>query len=69
MAYYLDTGAVECLIVPDSFNVGYQSLTESVKCLRNLLYRMQDTTVSHTVIRREDLFTKENQDILFTMSQ
>lgn len=69
VAYYLDTGAVECLIVPDSFNVGYQSLTESVKCLRNLLYRMQDTTVSHTVIRREDLFTKENQDILFTMSQ
>lgn len=67
--YYLDTGAVECLIVPDEFNVGYQSLTESVKCLRNVLYGMQDATVSHTVIRREDLFTKENQEILFTMSQ
>ena len=26
--YYLDTGSVECLVVPDEFNVGYQSLTE-----------------------------------------
>ncbi len=68
-AYYLDTGIVECLIVPDEFNVGYQSLTECVKCLRDILHRMQDATVSHTVIRREDLFTKENQEILFTMSQ
>lgn len=68
-AYYLDTGVVECLIVPDEFNVGYQSLTQSVKCLRDFLYGMKDATVSHTVIRREDLFTKENQEILFTMSQ
>lgn len=68
-AYYLDTGVVECLIVPDEFNVGYQSLTQSVKCLRDFMYGMQDTTVSHTVIRREELFTKENQELLFTMSQ
>lgn len=67
--YYLDTGVVECLIVPDEFNVGYQSLAECVKALRGVLYGMQDTTVSHTAIRREELFTKENQEILFTMSQ
>ncbi len=68
-AYYLDTGAVNCLIVPDEFNVGYQSLTESAKNLRELWYRMRGTTVSYKAIRREELFTKENQEILFTMSQ
>lgn len=68
-AYYLDTGAVECLIVPDEFNVGYQSLTESAHNLKELFYRMQDITVSYTSIRQEELFTKENQEILFTMSQ
>ena len=26
--YYLDTGRVQCLVVPDEFNVGYQSLEE-----------------------------------------
>ncbi len=68
-AYYLDTGAVECLIVPDEFNVGYQSLTEAASQLRELFYRMRDRTVSYTAIRQEELFTKENQEILFTMSQ
>lgn len=68
-AYYLDKGEVGCLIVPDGFNVGYQSLTQTVKSLREFLYTMKDITVSYTVIRRDELFTKENQEILFTMSQ
>ena len=67
--YYLDTGAVECLVVPDEFSVGYQSLTETAKCLQNYFYMMEDHTVSHTVLRREELFSEKNQKILFTMSQ
>ena len=67
--YYLDTGYVECLVVPDEFNMGYQSLTESVEALRHFFRKTQDKTVSHTVIRRQELFSKENQEILFTMSQ
>lgn len=67
--YYLDTGFAECLVVPDEFNVGYQSLIEAAAFLNNLRPSGTKRTVSHTVIRRETLFSKENQEILFTMSQ
>lgn len=67
--YYLDGGYTECLVVPDEFNVGYQSLTEAVAGIRHPFGRMQDVAVSYTVMRRENLFSEENQEILFTMSQ
>ncbi len=67
--YYLDTGFARCLVVPDEFNVGYQSMTEISKSLGNYFNKAQSKTVSHMVIRRETLFSKENQDILFTMSR
>ena len=67
--YYLDTKVVECLVVPDAFNVGYQSLTEVAKGLKHSFYKMSDKTVSYTIIRKDTLFSKENQEILFTLSQ
>lgn len=67
--YYLDTGTVECLIVPDGFSMGYQSLTETAENLGHYFRKMKSRMVSHTVIRREELFTRKNQEILFTMSQ
>lgn len=67
--YYLDTGKAECLIVPDEFYIGYESLTEAAEYLENSFKKMQDKTVSYTVLRRETLFSKENQELLFTMSQ
>lgn len=67
--YYLDTGIAGCLVVPDEFNVGYQSLTEAAESLAHSSYKMQDRTVSYTVLRRQILFTRENQEIIFTMSQ
>ncbi len=67
--YYLDMGDVECLVVPDDFQLGYQSLAETAKRLKRRFYTMSGSTVSHTVLRREDLFLEENQEILFTMNQ
>lgn len=67
--YYLDTGSVECLVVPDRFQMGYQSLTEVVRSMNSYLRKMENGQVSHTVIRRDTLFSRENQEILFTMSQ
>ena len=67
--YYLDTGIVGCLVVPDEFNVGYQSLKEAAESLTHYLHKMQDRTVSYNVIRRDNLFSRENQEIIFTMSQ
>ncbi len=68
-AYYLDVGAVQCLIVPDEFNIGYKSLTEVAKKLKSYSYKLKNQRVSYAVIRRDELFSEKNQKILFTMSQ
>lgn len=67
--YYLDTGNAECLVIPDEFNMGYQSMTEVAEALRNYFYKIQSRTISYKAIRTEELFTEENQKIIFTMSQ
>lgn len=67
--YYLDTGAVECLVVPDMFHVGYESLTELVNKLEKGFYEDENPQISYTVVRKENLFSKENQEVIFTMSQ
>ena len=67
--YYLDTGFAECLVVPDEFNVGYESLTEIAGSIKKPLREIKSREVSYTVIRKDTLFSKENQEILFTMSQ
>lgn len=67
--YYLDTGIVECLVVPDDFQTGYHSLSEAVRMVRNRFYRGEDHSISWKTLRREELFLEENQDLLFTMCQ
>ena len=67
--YYLDKGIAECVVVPDEFNVGYQSLSEVARKLDHYFENMKKQTVSYSVIRKETLFSKENQEQLLTMSQ
>lgn len=67
--YYLDTGSAECLVVPDTFNVGYQSLTEIAEHLKHSFRKLRNQEISYNVLRRDTLFLKENQEIIFTMSQ
>lgn len=67
--YYLDKGIAECVVVPDEFNVGYQSLSEVARKLDHYFENMKKPTVSYSVIRKETLFSKENQELLLTMSQ
>ena len=67
--YYLDKGIAEGVVVPDEFNVGYQSLSEVARKLDHYFENMKKQTVSYSVIRKETLFSKENQELLLTMSQ
>lgn len=67
--YYLETHAVECLVVPDEFGVGYESLSKTAESLGHFLHKGSSQQVSHTVLRREQLFSRENQELLYTMSQ
>ena len=64
--YYLDTGVA---VVPDEFNMGYESLTEMSKKVKGSLYQLQEKEISYTILRQDTLFSKENQELLFTMSQ
>ena len=67
--YYLDKGIAECVVVPDEFNVGYQSLSEVARKLDHYFENMKKQTVSYSVIRKETMFSKENQELLLTMSK
>ena len=67
--YYLDTGRASCLVVPDGFQMGYQCMTLLAQKMDHYFYKMEDLVVPHRAIRRDNLFSRENQDMLFTMSQ
>ena len=67
--YFLDNSTIECLVVPDEFSIGYQSLREAAQNHGKRFRRMQCSHVTYYVLRRETLFSEKNQEILFTMSQ
>lgn len=67
--YYVDSGSAQCLVVPDEFNIGYQAFAEVANKVGSRFYKMRNRTVSYTVMRRGNLFSKENQEIIFTMNQ
>ncbi len=67
--YFLDNRIVECLIVPDEFSMGYQSLKELVEHCGKRFHKMQSVKVTYYVFRQETLYSEKNQEILFTMSQ
>lgn len=67
--YYLDARWAECLIVPDEFTAGYQCVAETVNGIRKTFYQMKNQEVPYTVLTRDNLFSKENQDLLFTLSK
>lgn len=67
--YYLDTGVAECIVVSDAFYAGYQSLAGLLYGMENSFRDYEEPQISYTVMRRENLFSEENQDVLFTMSQ
>lgn len=67
--YCLDTDYIQCLVVPDDFNMGYHSVAETTESLGRMLQKPKSRTVGYTVMRKQNLFSRENQEILFTMSQ
>lgn len=66
--YYLDTKLVKCLIVPDEFNIGYQSVTEVEKKLSNRFISMKSKIFLYSILRHDTIFTKENQKLLFELN-
>lgn len=63
--YYLDSGAVQSIVVPEDFMMGYQSVTDLISFIRRDTFLPQIRNVQYRVIHRDTLFADENQGILF----
>ena len=67
--YYFNAGWAQCLVAPDEFDAGYESVAELIKKRRNFFYKMKDRQITYTVLTRENLFSEENRNLLFTISR
>ncbi len=67
--YYLDKGVIQTLVVPNEFNMGYQSMAAMAKQLEYRLSDVENQSVTYLVVNRENLYEEENQKILFPIVQ
>lgn len=67
--YYLDKGIIKTLVVPNEFNMGYQSMEAVANQLRYHLTAAEDSRVDYLVIDRTNLYDAENQKVLFPIVQ
>lgn len=67
--YYLENRDIDCLFVPDDFKIGYQSFSCIADKLTGFNKSEKDFNISYIELRREDVFSEENQRLLYTMSQ
>ena len=67
--YYLDKGIITALVVPNEFNMGYQSIYELSKQLKYRLSSADSTVVDSLLVDKDNLYDEENQKILFPIVQ
>lgn len=67
--YYLDKGAIHTLVVPNEFNMGYQSMEAMANQLHYRLTRAEDCQVDYLVVDRTNLYDTDNQKVLFPIVQ
>ena len=67
--YYLDKGVIKTLVVPNEFNMGYQSVHAIAEQIKYKLSSAESTTVDSLVINRQNLYDEENQKTLFPIVQ
>ena len=67
--YFLDKGMIQTLIVPNEFNMGYQSVAAISKQLEYGTASVENTKIGFLAVTRENLYDEENQKILFPIVQ
>lgn len=67
--YYLDKGVIRTLVVPNEFQMGYQSLEAMAAQLQYHLTKAEHCVVDYLVVNRDNLYDVENQKILFPIVQ
>ncbi len=69
LVYYIDSGKIDSMILPNEFSMGYQSLSDLAIKLQNRTSQLTDRGVGYNVVNRENLFGEDNQQILFPIVQ
>lgn len=67
--YYLDKGLIRTLVVPNEFNMGYQSMEAMANQLHYRLTQADDCQVDYLVVNRMNLYDEDNQKVLFPIVQ
>lgn len=67
--YYLDKGMIHALVVPNEFNMGYQSMESMADALRYHLAGVENSLTGYLVVDRENLYDADNQKVLFPIVQ
>ena len=62
----LDYGKVECVIIPDGYEMGYKSVNEITERLNHTFYVMKSTNVEHKIVYKKDLFTTDIERFLYS---
>ena len=68
LVYYLDKGIVDTLLVTDDFVMGYTALQSLYRQLRYYA-AIEKETIPYILVNRENLYTGENERILFPVVQ
>ena len=69
LVYYIESGKIDSMILPNEFSMGYQSMSDLAIKLQNRTSVLTDREVGFNVVHRENLFGEENQQILFPIVQ
>ena len=62
----LDAGQVQCLVIPDGYGIGYESVEEIEKELTRTFYTLKSHEKEVKVIYKEDLFSDEIERFLYS---
>ena len=67
--YYLDSGIVRSLVVPEDYMMGYQSVSDLADYIHRNRFLPLVRTIAHRTIHKDTLFAEENQEILFPVQR
>jgi len=62
----VDYGKVECVVIPDGYEMGYKSVKEITERLNHTFYVMKSTNVEHKIVYKKDLFTTDIERFLYS---
>ena len=67
--YYLDSGIIKSMVVPEDYMMGYQSVSDLADYIHRTRFLPQVRTIPYRTVYKDTLFLEENQEILFPVQR